>query len=58
MKTNTTPKFVVHLGGRRYKRFETLALASVFCDKYYRRTKIVLSIVAQDYPAKGPEGQQ
>lgn len=38
-------RFQVHIGGRRYRYFATLAEACAFCDEVCRRTRIVLSIV-------------
>jgi hypothetical protein len=40
-----TKPYQVHIGGRRFKRFATLAEASAFCGEVCRRTGIVLSIV-------------
>ena len=36
--------FRVHIGGRRYRRFATLAEASAFCNEVHRRTRIILSV--------------
>ena len=38
-------KYKVHIGGRRYRRFEALADAVAFVGEVFKRTKIVLSIV-------------
>jgi hypothetical protein len=34
----------VHLGGRRYRRFASVAEANDFCERYRQRTKIILSV--------------
>ena len=38
-------KYKVHIGRRRYRRFEVLADAVAFCHEVFERTGIVLSIV-------------
>lgn len=38
-------KYRVHLGGRRWRRFETLEAAIAFCSEVFNRTGIVLAIV-------------
>lgn len=37
--------FKVHVGGRRYRRFATLALAIAFCNLHFERTGVILGIV-------------
>ena len=38
-------RYKVHVGGKRYRRFETLEEARVFVGEVFKRTGIVLSIV-------------
>lgn len=37
--------YKVHVGGKRWRRFNTLAAANAFCSEVFRRTNIVLTII-------------
>jgi hypothetical protein len=37
--------YKVHIGGNRWRRFETLAEATAACNSVFQKTGIVLSII-------------
>lgn len=37
--------YKVHIGGRRWRRFPTLAAATAFCSAVHKRTGIILTII-------------
>jgi hypothetical protein len=39
-----TKTFRVHIGGKRYRKFDTLQDACAFCSKVFAQTGIVLAI--------------
>jgi hypothetical protein len=38
--------YKVHLGGKKYRRFDTLEDAAEFCNEHARTTKVILSVEA------------
>jgi hypothetical protein len=44
-KGETIMTYRVHVGGKRYRKFETIDSAKAFCDATFRQSGIVLSIV-------------
>lgn len=40
--------YKVHVGGRRWQRFNTLAAAKAYCELVWTRTGVILTIIAQE----------